>query len=191
MTISDAVRSYLDSGALEYGVGTEAELAGAVFLFRARGNCCSMVVRIIAADAKSVLRAHVSGGARASVHVVAEIENLLTWANTDDPFGQFILDRDTGEACYVAAVKRIRGEITPAAVGRVVELAATRWDRLQPTLSRIILNFEKAKALIPFTESPHWGPLMQSMKDDLKGLVLVEPEPVVSGNVLTVGHEVL
>lgn len=191
MTISDAVRSYLDSRALEYGVGTGAEQAGAVFLFRARGNCCSMAVRIIAADAKSVLRAHVSGGVRASVHVVAEVENLLTWANADDPFGQFILNRESGEACYVAAVKRIRGEITATAVARIVELAATRFDRICPSLSRIILNFEKADNLISVTETPTWGPLRQSMKDDFKGLVFVEPEPIIPGNVLTVGHVVL
>lgn len=188
MTVSDALRNYLDSRSVEYGVRTGGEQEGVVFLFRARGNCCSMVVRITAVNPESVLRVRVSGGARASVHVVAEVETLLTWASTDDPFGMFMLNCDTGETCYAAAVKKIRREMTPAAVGRIVELAATRFDRIQPSLSRIILSFEKADNLIPITETPHWERLTASMKDDLKGLVFVEPEPIVPGNVLTVGH---
>jgi hypothetical protein len=191
MTPSEAVREFLRSRGISYGVGTDDEGSETAFYHSARGNCCSMAVRITAVDGRSILRAHVSGGARASVHVVAEVENLLRWANADDPFGMFMLDRDTRETCYVAAVKRIRREMTPAAVARIVELAATRWDRIQPSLSRIILNFERADNLITTTETPHWERLMESVKDDLKGLVFVEPEPVVSGNVLTVGHVVL
>lgn len=191
MTISDAVREFLESRGICYGAGIGEDRSERVFFHCARGNCCGMVVRITAVDVRSLLRAHVSGGARASVHVVAEVGNLFAWANTDDPFGAFILHRDTGETCYAAAVKKIRGEITPAAVGRIVELAAARWDRLQPSLSRVILNFEQAQSLIPFTESPHWKRLMESMKNDLKGLVFLNPEPVVAGNVLKVGHVTL
>lgn len=191
MIPSEAVHEFLESRAICYGLGIGDEVSERIFYFPARGNCCRMAVRITAVDGQSVLRAHVSGGPRASVHVVGEVNKLFAWANTDDPFGQFILDRDTGEACYVAAVKRIRGEITPAAVGRLVELAAARFDRICPSLSRVILNFDKADNLISVTEMPTWGPLRQSMKDDFKGLVFVEPEPVVSGNVLKVGHVVL
>jgi hypothetical protein len=191
MTPSEAVRDYLESRGICYGVGTDDEGPEAIFYFPARGNCCGMLVRVTAVDTQSVMRVRVSGGARASVHVVGEAETLLTWANTDDPFGMFILNRETGETCYTCAVKRIRRELTPTAVGRIVELAATRWDRLQPTLSKIILNFEQAKTLIPVTETPHWERLKASMKQDLKGLVFVEPEPVVSGKVLTVGHVTL
>lgn len=183
----DAVREYLDWRELDYATARRGH-GLCTFWFRARGNTCGMLVKLTAADTQAALRVHVSGSARAYRTVLVEVQRLVRWANDGDPFGLFVIHGLGGDISYCVSAGLTTGETTPAAIDKIVETAAARYDRLYPSLTRITDYGGKAKDLIPVTETPTWESLMDSLREDLEGVVFERPQARMPGRALGVGH---
>lgn len=185
--LSDAMREYLVSKSIDWMEEPRCnDRSVRTCSFGARGNTCSMSVRVAVDDEAQRIGIHVFGGANAMFARMAEANRLLMWASNGDPFGRFLLHGLNGDICYAVAANCECARADIEGIGRIIEVAAARYDRIFRSLVRAIYAHETADSLIPITETPTWEPLMQSIEAAMPGITFAQPDSAIPGAVLSV-----